>query len=71
MVATAMAAPAAHGKRLLTRAEAAAYLGLRTQTLAAWATTKRYKLPFVRVGSLTKYRVEDLEKFIAENTVTD
>lgn len=53
--------------KLLTREEAAEYLGIRPQTLAKWAMTKKHKLPFVRVGKLVRYRIEDLEKFIADN----
>ena len=29
-----------------------------------WATTKRYHLPMVKVGSLVRYRLADLEKFL-------
>lgn len=55
---------------LLTRREAAAYLGVRVQTLALWACTGRYDLPFVRVGRLRKYRQTDLDEFLARNTAT-
>lgn len=54
---------------LLTRAQAAKFLGIKTSTLAVWACTKRYSLPMVKVGSLVKYRLEDLEAFIKRNTV--
>lgn len=53
--------------QLLTRKEAASYLGVKEQTLACWACAKRYRLPFVRVGRLVKYRLEDLNQFISEN----
>jgi len=52
---------------LLTRREAAEYLGVKEQTLACWACAGRYQLPFVRVGRLVKYRLEDLNRFITEN----
>lgn len=52
---------------LLTRKEAAAYLGVKEQTLACWACAGRYQLPFVRIGRLVKYRLEDLNRFISEN----
>jgi len=45
---------------LLTRREAAAYLGIKPQTLAVWKCTKRYGLPVVKVGRLAKYRKSDL-----------
>jgi excisionase family DNA binding protein len=55
----------------MTRKEAAEYLGVESATLDNWATTKRYKLKFYKVGRLCKYRVEDLEEFIASRTVNE
>ena len=55
--------------RLLTRAEAAAYLGVKPQTLAVWASRKRYGLPFVKVGGLVRYRMADLERWLTARTV--
>lgn len=54
---------------LVTRQDAAAYLGVKPHTLAVWACTRRHPLPFVRVGRLVKYRKADLEAFIARNTM--
>lgn len=54
---------------LLTREQAAAYLGITSRTLAVWACTKRYNLPFVKIGRLVKYRRTDLEAFIAHRTI--
>lgn len=56
-------------KRLLTRAEAAAYLGLKEQTLATWASTKRYSLKYIKAGRCVRYRVADLETFLDTRTV--
>lgn len=55
---------------LLTRKEAAAYLGVTTQTLAIWKCTGRYSLPVVKIGRLAKYRKSDLDAFIQSRTVT-
>ena len=55
--------------KLLTRREAADYLGLEPQTLAAWAVTGRYRLPMIRVGRNVRYRVADLEKWLSARTV--
>lgn len=55
---------------LLTRDQAAEFLGVKIQTLASWATSGRYSLPFIKVGRCVKYRLIDLEKFLAERTVT-
>ena len=54
---------------LLNRKEAAAYLGVKEQTLACWACAGRYSLPFVRVGRLVKYRQQDLDAFILKNRI--
>lgn len=56
-------------KSLLNRSEAAAYLGIKTQTLAVWASTKRYSLKYVKVGRRALYRPIDLDAFIASNIV--
>jgi len=53
---------------LLTRQQAAEYLGLRRQTLAAWASTGRYGLPFIRVGRKVRYRQSDLDRWLRERT---
>ncbi len=54
---------------LLTREQAAEYLGVTARTLAVWACVKRYDLPYVKVGRLVKYRLADLDAFIARRTV--
>lgn len=54
---------------LLTRAEAAAYLGVTPATLAVWKCTKRYPLPVVMVGRLPKYKKADLDAFIETRTI--
>lgn len=55
-------------ERLLSRKEAATYLGLAPQTLACWWTNKRYYLPLIKIGRHVKYRQSDLDAFIARNT---
>lgn len=57
-------------KRLLPRDEAAEYLGIKPQTLALWHSTGRYALPVVKVGRSVRYRLSDLEAFIAARTVS-
>jgi excisionase family DNA binding protein len=52
---------------LLSRSEAAMYLGISKQTLAIWNCTGRYHVPFVKIGRLVKYRKSDLDTFIANN----
>lgn len=54
---------------LLTRKEAANFLGVKEITLAHWKSVNRYKLPVVKVGRLAKYRYGDLLRFIDRQTV--
>ncbi len=49
---------------LLSRKEAATYLGVNERTLANWQCAKRYNLPTIKIGRLVKYRQSDLEAFI-------
>lgn len=54
---------------LLDRPHAAAYLGVTPRTLAVWACTGRYNLPYVKVGRKVKYRRIDLDAWLTERTV--
>jgi hypothetical protein len=54
---------------LLTRREAANFLGVKEMTLALWKSTNRYTLPVVKVGGLAKYRYGDLLEFVERRTV--
>lgn len=56
---------------LITRIEAAHYLGIKAATLATWASTKRYPLPLIKVGRCVKYRKSDLDAFINQNTIKE
>lgn len=54
--------------RLLTPHETAARLGLsNADTLAVWRCTKRYPLPWVKIGASVRYRERDVEAFIEAN----
>ena len=55
--------------KLLTRQEAADYLGVTKGTLEVWASTGRYNLPYVKIGRLVKYRLGDLLDFIKSRTI--
>ncbi len=57
-------------KELLTRAESAEFLGLKSKgTLDVWACNKTYNLPYVKVGRLVRYRKSDLLAFIESRTI--
>lgn len=49
---------------MLSRREAAVYLGVAEGTLAVWKSTGRYKLPILKIGRLVRYRVADLDAFL-------
>tara|TARA_B100001939_G_C16673534_1_gene501308 strand:+ start:231 stop:452 length:222 start_codon:yes stop_codon:yes gene_type:complete len=49
--------------QLLTPQDVASRLGVSTTTLSTWRCTKRYPLPYVKVGRLVRYRLEDVEEF--------
>jgi excisionase family DNA binding protein len=68
--ATATSPPDTNSSRMLTRAEAAEFLGVRPQTLAVWSSTGRYSLPFARIGRCVRYRLADLQKFVEARTAT-
>lgn len=53
--------------RLLTTAEAAAFLTLKKQTLNKWRMNGEH-LRFVRVGRAIRYRLSDLQQFIEDRT---
>lgn len=44
-------------------------LKVSRQTLANWRATKRHSLPYVKLGSLVRYRRQDVEQFIRHCTV--
>jgi hypothetical protein len=52
----------------LDEKQAAFALGLKVSTLSVWRSTGRYKLPFIKVGRLVRYRVSDLAEFLARHT---
>lgn len=57
-----------HPDRMLPAA-AAAYLGVAESTLAVWRSTKRYPLPFIKVGRLIYYSKRALDAFLISRTV--
>lgn len=54
-------------KTLLSRSEAAEYLGVSKATLAVWKCVNRYQLPVIKVGRSVKYHIADLEAFVNRN----
>jgi excisionase family DNA binding protein len=56
-------------KELFTSAEAAGYLDVSEGTLEVWRCTKRYRIPYIKIGRNVRYRKRDLEKFLDDHTV--
>lgn len=56
---------------LLTRKEAAEFLGVKENTLAVWHTERRYDLPMIKVGRLCKYKLSDLLEFLDKRTTPE
>jgi len=54
---------------LLSNNKAADYLGITPATLDVWRCTKRYPIPFIKVGRLVKYRQSDLDEFLEQQTI--
>lgn len=53
---------------LLSRQEAADFLGVKKHTLEVWAVSRLQDLPYVKIGRLVKYRYADLLAFVRRNT---
>lgn len=54
---------------LLTTDEVANQLGIKSETLQVWRCTRRYNLPYIKVGGRVRYKAEDIESFIQKRTV--
>lgn len=48
---------------LYTRKEAAEILGVSPITLAVWSS-KKIRLPYIRIGGAVRYRNEDINRFL-------
>jgi predicted DNA-binding transcriptional regulator AlpA len=44
-------------------------LSVTRGTLAGWRCTKRYDLPFVKIGRVIRYRESDIQNFLEQHTV--
>jgi excisionase family DNA binding protein len=50
--------------------KAAEFLGVSKETLSIWRCTKRYNIPYFKVGRLVKYREADLLAFLEARRVS-
>jgi excisionase family DNA binding protein len=49
--------------------QAANYIGVTPGTLEVWRCTKRYHIPFIKVGRLVRYRKSELDTFLERRTI--
>lgn len=56
--------------KLLSSYETANLLGVSVGTLEVWRSTGRHGLPFFKVGRHVKYRLTDLENWLAQRSFT-
>lgn len=70
-MATATLVPSAlaDAQRLVNEKIAAEILNVTPGTLSVWRCTRRYPLPYMKIGRSVKYRVEDLEAYMQSRTV--
>lgn len=54
---------------LFTNDQAADYIGVTPGTMEVWRSTKRYIIPYIKVGRLVKYRKTALDDYLASRTV--
>jgi len=55
--------------QLLTTPEAARVMGISAGTLYVWRCTHRYEIPYIKLGSAVRYRLEDLERFLQSRLI--
>ena len=49
--------------------DAAAYIGTASHTLEVWRCSKRYNIPYIKVGGRVRYRRSDLDIWLKSRTV--
>jgi predicted DNA-binding transcriptional regulator AlpA len=55
---------------LLSEKQTADILGVEPGTLQVWRSTKRYPLPYIKVGRLVRYRRSSVEAFLLSREVS-
>ena len=56
-------------RRLINIQELSEYIGLSKNTIYCWVSQRR--IPFVKLGRLTKFDLEKIEEWIEENSVRE
>lgn len=58
-----------HRPDMFTVPQAAAYLAIEARTLDVWRSTKRVKIPYVKIGGAVRYMRADLDAYIESRRV--
>jgi excisionase family DNA binding protein len=53
----------------LSTRQAAEHLGVQETTLQQWRHRRSKNLPYSKIGKIVRYRLADVEAFLAENIV--
>ena len=53
---------------LVTPEIAAQHIGVKAGTMQMWRTTGRYAIPYIKVGKCVRYRLADLDAWLASRT---
>jgi hypothetical protein len=61
--------PVTKSSRFLNTEEAAEFLDKAPGTLVVWRSTKRYDLPYLKIGGSVRYDMEDLLAFLESQRV--
>ncbi len=56
-------------RRLININELSEYIGLSTSTIYSWVSQTR--IPFVKLGRLTRFDLQKIEEWIEENSVEE
>lgn len=51
-------------QNLLTPKQLAEHIGVSEGTLAVWRTNKTYPIPYIKIGSLIRYDINEVNKWI-------
>lgn len=58
-------------RELVDEKKAAHHLSIAPGTLSVWRSTGRYKIPFIKVGHLVRYRISDLDAWLESRVRTN
>ena len=56
-------------EQLLTTEQVAKLIGVRPQTLAVWRSTKKFGLPYIKIGHAVRYHETAVRRWLQDRTV--